>query len=311
MTLNRFVIFATVARHRNITRAAEELHISQPSVTQQLKTLERDYQVRLYQRKGQGVELTQSGRKFLSAVRAILKSVDQLKKTFRLPPPRPSDYLHIGASHAPSASLVPSLITAFKKRHPGAEVVLHTGSSKRIEQMLGGSRVEIGIVTKPGNSAGLHREVYRPERMVAFVPSDHALARRRKLTFFDLGRTPLIFRWDNGHDGKIKGFLKELERQGLKPTLGMRCKSPAAVKAAVKRQMGVGVLFEDVIESDVRSGAFKRLRLPGWKLEGQSFIVYRRGQTLSPLAQEFLKLLRQRKARYAVNERSRSARGAS
>ena len=73
----------------------------------------------------------------------------------------------------------------------------------------------------------------------------------------------------------------------------MRCESPDAVKMAVKKKMGVGILFKNVVEADVRRGDFKIIKIPGLNLIGESYIIYPKDRPLSPNAQEFLALLRQ------------------
>src|SRR3990170_3182345 len=86
MTLDRLTVFAAVAKHRNVTRAAEELHISQPAVSKQLKLLEADYNAKLYTSTGQGIELTETGEIFIREVKAILKGYERLRKKIRAAP---------------------------------------------------------------------------------------------------------------------------------------------------------------------------------------------------------------------------------
>jgi DNA-binding transcriptional LysR family regulator len=85
----------------------------------------------------------------------------------------------------------------------------------------------------------------------------------------------------------------------------MRCESPEAVKVAVSRRMGVGILLKDVIADSLRKGEFKELTLPIEDLDGKSFIVYHKSRPLSPVAQDFLKLLRAQRARFKSKEQIR------
>ena len=118
MTLDRFKVFATVARYRSVTRASEELYITQPAVTKQLKALERDYNANLYRRYGRGIELTEMGQVFLGKVKQILKGYNSLESLIQTSTASRStaevNTLTIGGTYAPSASLLPSLMARFE-----------------------------------------------------------------------------------------------------------------------------------------------------------------------------------------------------
>ena len=125
MPLYPFEMFATVARLRNLTRASAELNVSQPALTQQLKNLEKEYQLKLYKKGGKGVELTEAGKILLKYVKRILKQHEKVKR--RLSAATASNKaqsLTIGGSYSPSAVLLPSLMARFKKSHPQVELKL-------------------------------------------------------------------------------------------------------------------------------------------------------------------------------------------
>ena len=98
--------------------------------------------------------------------------------------------------------------------------------------------------------------------------------------------------------GATAQFVLRLKDQGVKLKVVIHCESPEAVKVAVSRRMGVGILFKDVIADSLKKGEFKELTLPVEGLEGETSIVYHRTRPLSPAAQDFLKLLRAQRARF-------------
>jgi DNA-binding transcriptional LysR family regulator len=103
--------------------------------------------------------------------------------------------------------------------------------------------------------------------------------------------------------GTAEQIIRELKTRGLKPNIALRCGTPQAVKAAVASKMGMGILFKDVIEREVRSGEFKLVKLPPANFSGESSIVYRKNKLLTASAQDFLNLLRQhRQRRLALEE---------
>ena len=108
----------------------------------------------------------------------------------------------------------------------------------------------------------------------------------------DLVGETFIIRGGSGIAGTTEKALKRLQERGLGIKIGLRCEDPMAVKAAVRQGMGVGMGFEDTIKAEVNAGEMKILRVRGLQLEASSFIVYSKQRPLSPLAQEFLELLR-------------------
>lgn len=299
MTLHQLKIFQVVSQHRNITKASKALRISQPSVFKQVKSLEESYKTKLYKKVGRGIELTEQGQLFQREVEEILRRVDRLEKNFGRHSPEPSaGRLLIGASHGPSASLIPSLLASFKKTHPLVQVALRTKDSLGIERLLTESDgVEIGVVTnlsQMADSARLHIEPCRAEEIVFFVSTRHALVRRRRVALAELAHLPLIVKQRS--QSKTLELLKQIEQQGFELNVFMECESAEAVKLAVMKNLGVGVLYRDHLRAEVRRGDLKILSIPDLRPTAiESFIIYNKSQPLSPNAQEFLGLLRKSK----------------
>jgi DNA-binding transcriptional LysR family regulator len=293
MTLNQFAFFAAIAKHENLTRASEELHVSQPSVSQQLRVLERDYGVKLYRRNRKGIELTEAGRLFLTRIAPILEQVADIKKIFTIPVARAeTSRLAIAGTFNSSTLMLPTLAARFQKKHPEIEIALRTGTAYQLEQLLVKAQVKIGVSTRRPGHPDLACERFRREKQVLFVSPAHPLARKSKVTLTDVQAFPLVIRSPQVTGGTTVSLLNELAGDGLKFTIGMRCEAPHAIKEVVKKSTGIGIVFEDVVKREAEHGEFKILQGHGLKLESDSFIVYRHDQPFSPLEQEFLGLLR-------------------
>jgi DNA-binding transcriptional LysR family regulator len=285
-----------VSRHRNITKASKELRISQPSVFKQVKLLEESYKTKLYKKIGRGIELTEQGQLFEREVEEILRRIDSLEKNFRVRSAAPAaGRLMIGASHGLSASLIPSLLANFKKTHPLVQVTLRTKDSLGIERLLTESGgIELGVVTnlsRMADSARLHIEPCRAEEIVFFISTKHVPVKRKKLTLAELARLPLIVKQRS--QSKTLDLLKQIEQQGFELNVFMECESAEAVKLAVMKNLGVGVLYRDHLKAEIRRGDLKVLSISDLKPTAiESFIIYNRNRPISPNAQEFLELLR-------------------
>jgi DNA-binding transcriptional LysR family regulator len=293
MTLDRIRLFKAVANHLNITKASEELHVSQSSISQRLKLLEKELQVRLYSKSVRGIELTKAGLMLLSSADTIFIELEKFKRAFNAGvSPGKVESFTVAGTYGPSTLLLPALLAIFRESHPQVEITLRSNNAEAIGQMILNYEAEIAMVYGPFVSRQCIVEPYRQEKLAIFAPVDHPLARRRGLTLDDLAQTPLVLRREKGAAELI---LKPLEKQGLKPDVRMYCESPDAVKAAVRMKMGLGILFQDTIEHDVMRGDFKIIKIPGLILKGESFIIYHKEKPLSANARDFLALLYQRR----------------
>jgi len=294
MTFKQLRIFSAAARFGNITRASQELHVSQPAVSKQLKLLEEEYQTRLFLRVGRGVELTDAGRAFLRNANALLAPLEDLKQN--LSEPRPgtkANYLAIGGSHGSSALFLPKLLFAFRKTHPHVAVTLRTNQTRVLEQLILSSQLELAVVSRRPRSPNIAAEPCREEKFVAFCRPNHPLGKKRLVALPEVLQSPLVIRGGGKRNrGTTETLLNELD-PAIRPNIVMRAESPVALKSIVQNGMGVGVMLEDLVYADIRDGKFKALRLsPPIKLVARSFLIYRSERQLSANAQDFLALLR-------------------
>jgi DNA-binding transcriptional LysR family regulator len=298
VTFKQFTAFAAVAKHRSITKAAQALGVSQPSISKHLKTLEEKYNVKLLSRDAGRIELTEEGTVLLRDVEGILSQLQRIEQRFarfarNSISERPT-VLKIAGSYAASALLLPSLLALFKRKHSDVPIVLRTGSTKNIKEMLLKSEVEIALLNETPVNPNLVGEVFRKEQLVVFAAANHPLARKKQLRLSDLNAAPLVATGGKGRRSTTEKILNGLADQGFRAKIAIRCGTPESVKAIVKKQIGVGILFRDTVMPEIKKKLFKRLNCGGLKLVGQSYIVYYNNRLLTPGAREFLTLLRTR-----------------
>jgi DNA-binding transcriptional LysR family regulator len=297
MTLHQLRIFECVVKHLNITRASAALHISQPSVSQQLKLLEEEFGTKFLIRLNQGVELTPEGEEFINGIGPLLAEAENLEKRFKSSPQaNDTAPFIVGGSHNVSVTILPPLLVALKERHPSLQFILETDHSPTIEKRLLASEFEIGLITNPSHRAEIVYEPHEEMELVAFCLPTNPLA-GKKLTLKDLAECPLVLRGG----GRLE---KVLMNQGYKLNVALRCEASTTVKAAVRMGMGVGILYRNAVASRVAKGNLKLLNVPELKRMGiQSFTIFDRRKPLAPMAQEFLQILREkRKLPIAANE---------
>jgi len=284
--------FQAVANNGSITRAAQLLHVSQPAVSKHLKKLEEDYGVKLFERSAGAAELTDAGSSLLRHVDAILAHLDEAKKDLKSPKnSTKSDILKVAGSYAASALLLPSLLVNFKNKHRDSAIILRTGTTREVKTMLLNSTVELALLNELPANPDFASEPFRKEKLVVFAAPSHPLARKKQLTLSDLRQAALV---TTGMASVVDKMLNHLVQEGLGAKIAIQCGSPASVKIVVKNKIGLGILFQDMLIQEIRNKLFKVLEIPGLALTVQSYIVYYKDRPLSPSAQDFLALLRQR-----------------
>jgi len=305
MTLQKLAIFAAVARHRSLTKASQELAISEPSVSLHLKELQQHYSTQLFRRVSKGVVLTADGQAFLRRVVPILNQVAQLKQGPKVAHLKAaSPMLRVGGTSTPSAVLLPKLLARMHHQYPRADLELRTRTSNQLQRLLSRSLLDLAVSARVPPSAGLESELFRREKVALFVAANHRLAKRSNVQLCDLLKEPLVLRGGLGSSGLADKAIENLRAGGAEIKIAMYCDGPTSVKAAVRQKIGVGVVLADSIKAEVASGEFKILKVPGVDLVGESYIVYAKKRPLSPIAQEFLEMLRRERDR--INSKTRS-----
>jgi DNA-binding transcriptional LysR family regulator len=293
MILDRIELFLAVAKHHNLGKTAREMHVSASSVCQRLKSLEHDFGAKLYKKSKEGIELTGAGQTLLSTGSEVVNQLELLRKTLNPASEIAVRSLTVGGTYNPSAKYLPSAIAAFQKIHPEIEVKFLTAVKVNVEKWLRNFEVDIAIIQSPSESPDLQMEHFAVDNLVLFIHPTHPLAKKKESELEELAKTPLIIKDGKGTSHKV---LQQLKQRGLKLNVALRCASPDGVKAAVRRKMGVGILFYNQVEEEVKRKAFKTLKFSGLPtLVGTSYIVYSKRKPLSYAANDFLTLLQSMK----------------
>jgi DNA-binding transcriptional LysR family regulator len=287
MTFHQLEIFGAVAEQASITQAARKIKISQPSVSKQLRFLERECGIKLYVKSGRGIKITEEGRMLHNAAKPILKQMEELRSSFLT---RVSDArdvaLRVGSTPSPGAFFLPGVLKSFVKLHPKIHPTLRTGYPDALKAMVLDGEVDVAVTTIAPSHPEIIEEAIASEGIVAIVSAKHPLATKKSLTESEVGTVPFIMTTD----GRIADEIKKI---GLRLNVVMWCESVDLKKAAVEAGLGVGLFYRGSAEAGLRQGYFKTLEIP--KLENikiTCYVIYQRGAHVSPNLNSFLSLLR-------------------
>lgn len=239
--------FHGVASAGGYTRASQMLHVTQPTLSGQVKALEETYGVRLFQRRGRGVELTDLGRRLLDVTRrldALEAAAEQILSASR---GLTGGQLRVGAD-APYHVI--SLLAAFNRRHPGVRLSFSFGNSEAVRKDLLERRSEIAVLANLRPDPRIHALPIRKDRQVVFVNRTHPWARRRSIRLEELADQPLILREPGSTTRAV--FEAALGERGIGPRTVFEIGSREAVREAVAAGLGIGVVFESEFGRDAR-----------------------------------------------------------
>jgi len=188
--------FVAVAEAENVLRAAtQKLHVSQPAVSRQIRDLEDELGVLLFERTGKAVNLTDAGRLFLKEARAVLERTDEAVANVRGFAQAGETELHVGYSPLPGAQIVPAALRAFQQAMPNVHVKLHDWSNEELLAGVRDGRLQLALIVPPlkrGEFHDLRFEELARESVRIAVPPNHPLAQRRSVSLADAAKEPFV-----------------------------------------------------------------------------------------------------------------------
>lgn len=241
MELRQLRAFAAVAEHRHFTRAAAELHVAQPALSQQVRRLEAELGVELFRRTSRSVALTQAGRLLLPRARAILTEVAAAEEDVQALRGELAGRVVLGAMQSLGPLDLAGLLSDFHARHPSVDVVLREDTTLRMLRMLAADELDLAIATVDRElPAGLTaRHMYQEDLVLAVAP-DHPLATRRRLRVAELPSDPFIY-FRSG-SGLRTATERALAEAGIQPRVRFETNDLPRVRSLVARGLGVAIM---------------------------------------------------------------------
>lgn len=292
--------FCRVASLKSFSKAAEDLLLTQPTVSGHILSLEQSLSLRLFDRTSREVRPTKAGEVFLKYASKILSSRKDLLNALSEFSQGIRGELFLGASTIPGEYILPGLVGDFKKEHPHFILSLKIADTKEIIQDVLQDDVEFGMIGAKLDQPSLHFEKYEEDEIIVVASSGHPLARKKRVDVEEILREPWIIREEGS--GTQMAVEKALRRKGksLKQfNVVMKMGSTSSVKEGVKAKLGLAFISGRAIEEELNQGLLSRIVVEGIDaIFRQIYIVFHRGRTLSPIGTEFLRFLKRKKEKY-------------
>jgi DNA-binding transcriptional LysR family regulator len=289
----RLKVFRVAAEELSFTRAAEKLFLTQPSVTSQVKNLEDELRLRLFDRTGQRLALTPAGRvlqEYATRIAGICGEAEQALAELR---GDTAGRLTLAASTTIAQYLLPALAGAFIREHPGVELDIMSANTEGAVAALVEGRVRLALIEGPPGRTDVKTETFIEDRLPLIVPPGHEWAEAGSIDAGKLARAPLILR-EHG-SGTREVVERALRKAGLelkKLRVVMELDSTEAVKSAVRAGLGVGFVSEWALSRELALGLLKEIPVANLDLRRDFLFVYPRGPEPEGIEGAFLKFAR-------------------
>lgn len=278
--------FHGVATHGSFTHAAQKLFVTQPTLSGQVKALEERYGVKLFERRGHGVELTELGQAAHAITRQLFRHEDEVEQLLLSARELITGTLRVGAD---SPYFITPLLAKFKRRYPGIHLSILSGNSRDLMQALLSQECEIAVLPNvPTNDKRLHTIALEPDKLVVFVNKNHAWASRKQISIEDLIDERIVLREKGSTTRAI--FESALAHANIPLHDTIEIDGREGVREAVAAGLGIGVVSENEFGNDTR---LHQVTVKNAKLENTEYIVCLEKSMNVRIVAAFLEILAQ------------------
>lgn len=288
ITLHQLKIFESVARLLNFTHAAEELHLTQPAVSIQIKRLEEMVALPLFEQIGKRVHLTEAGKELFHYSRGITQqlvdmelAIDELKGLERG---------RLSISVVSTANyFVPNLLAKFCQRYPGITISLHVSNRESVLRQLADNMMDLAIMGQPPEGLDITSASFMENPLVIVSPPDHPLCNQKQIPVRQLEQEIFLVREPgSGTRNAMERFFAR-EKVGIHK--GMEADTAEAIKQAIQAGMGLGIMSLHTIRLELETKRLKILDIQGFPIIRHWNVVHQKNKRLSKISSVFKQFL--------------------
>ncbi len=284
LTLRQLKVFESVARHLNYTRAAEELHLTQPAVSMQVKQLEDQLGIALFEQLGKRIHLTEAGREALAYARTITQQLDELEGILNRLKGLSGGRLRIAVATTANY-FIPTLLGTFSRRYPDVTVSLDITNRETLLRDLSENTVDLVIMGQPPAELDVEAQAFMDNPLVVVAPPDHPLAGKKRIPLSRLQEETFLVR-ESGSGTRI-AMERFFAGRGMRLKTGMEVGSNEAIKQSVQAGLGLGLLSRATIGQELALKRLVVLDIAEFPIMRHWYVVHRRGKRLSAPAEAF------------------------
>ncbi len=284
VTLRQLKVFEAVARHLSFTRAAEELFLTQPAVSMQVKQLEQSVGLPLFEQIGKKIHLTEAGREIYDCSRAITRQLSEAEQVVE-----ELKGIQRGRLLVTVATTVnyfaSRLLAAFCERHQNVSVSLDVTNRESLLRQLAANETDIVLMGRPPDELDLVAEPFMDNPLVIIAAPSHALAAQKSIPLTNLqNETFLLREHGSGTRTTMERFFAENE---MSLTSSVEMNSNEAIKQSVEAGLGLSLVSIHTVELELEAGRLTTLDVESFPIVRRWYVVHRKEKRLSPVASAF------------------------
>ncbi len=293
MNIDQFEVFRTIAQAKSFTKAAKILNFTQPAISSQVKTLEQNLNVSLFERGNSGVKLTEAGRKFYEYGEKILVLYAEMEEEIAKISGQDMEFINVGASYTAGNYFLPTSIITFKELNPNVHIRLDIGHSQDIINNIRDRSTDIGVIEgNLTNDPDLKKFKIESNELVLIVPPRGYWLERTTITINDLLKEPFIAREEESSIRHfVDTYLKTLSLSFNDFNIVTEITNWEAIKEAVIRNKGVSLVPYPVVKREINEGRLLKVGVRDLQLAWDMEVVVRANENFTGLKKEFLEFI--------------------
>ncbi len=290
MNIEQVRAFYHVASMRSFTRAARELFITQPAVSQEIKALETSLGVMLFDRSGKKVQMTTEGEALFSQARRLFALHEEIESLLGRSRSLQHGQIRIGSTALMGTYFLPKIIGRFNRKYPGIEIDLQMGNSDQVMNLVLEGLVDLGFSGMTVSHTRLKSTLIHQEKLVMVASPRHPIAARR-ISLDDVSEIPFIWREKGTQTRKLieKWFVGQL--RGRYPRKSIELQNMEAAKRMVEEGYGITVVPEAAVKREISAGWLKPLHVEGLNVVNSYYLVSLKRKRLNSAAEAFQTML--------------------
>lgn len=302
VTVHQLRIFKLVVDARSFSRAAEQMHLSQPAVSHQVKALSIAIGAPLFEEIGRRIQPTETGRLLYEHATRILADFEVAERAMDEHQGLQRGQIRVVGDTTVGIYVLPDLLGAFKEKYPDITPRLDIGNRQYVYQRLLSNEADFAIVGRTWLRPDPPLTIlpFLPNELVAIAAADHPLARAKRIPLDRLASEPMILR--EVGSGTRETAEEALAQAGRQLHVAMELASNGAIKRAVARGLGIAILSRHAVAAELRSGVVVELPVVGFPLHRQWHLVYPRDRRFGPVGTAFLAFVQEGGWRETIGE---------
>jgi DNA-binding transcriptional LysR family regulator len=289
ITLGQLKAFEAVARLGSFSRAAEELHVTQPAVSKKIRMLQEEVGLSLLEHVGKRLYLTDAGRELLTTCGDWLETWSRFEQSIADMKGLKQGHLRL-AVVTTSKYFMPRVLGPFCDLYPGIDIAMQVVNRDRVLERLARNSDDLYVMGVPPEGAEIESERLMENPLIVLAPAFHPWAHRRKIPFTELADVAFVMR-EKG-SGTRMTVEREFQRRGVPLRIKLELGSNEAIKQAVAGGLGLSILSRSTIRLDMAQSELVELDVEGFPIRRSWYMVWPRGKQLSVVARTFLEFLR-------------------